>query len=87
MSRLFDNPNLKVRDAVLSSGKGMLYREEKWAYIHYGKSGELYDMEKDPKQYNNLIDDPKYAKVLSGLREKLKAKLSKIQKNDLGKKN
>jgi hypothetical protein len=44
-------------------------------------------MEKDPKQYNNLIDDSKYAKVLSGLSEKLKAKLSRIQKNDLGKKN
>ena len=40
-------------------------------------------MEKDPKQYNNLIDDPKYAKVLSGMKEKLKAKLAEIQKNDL----
>jgi iduronate 2-sulfatase len=86
ISRLLDNPNLKVRDAVLSSGKGMLYREEKWAYIHYGKSGELYDMEKDPKQYNNLIDDPQYAEVLSGMKEKLKAKLTEIRKNDLGKK-
>ena len=84
VSALLDNPALKVRDAVLCSGKGMLYREEKWAYIHYGKSGELFDMKKDPKQYNNLINDPKYAKVLSVMKEKLKRKLSKIQKNDLG---
>jgi len=83
ISLMLDNPALKVRDAVLCSGKGMLYREEKWAYIHYGKSGELYDMEKDPKQYNNLINDPKYAEVLSGMKENLKRKLSKIQKNDL----
>tara|TARA_B100000749_G_C18064378_1_gene316818 strand:- start:195 stop:323 length:129 start_codon:yes stop_codon:yes gene_type:complete len=41
-------------------------------------------MEKDPKQYNNLIDDPQYAEVLSGMKEKLKAKLTEIRKNDLG---
>ena len=43
-------------------------------------------MENDPKQYNNLINDPKYAKVLLGMKEKLKAKLTEIQENDLGKK-
>ena len=41
-------------------------------------------MEKDPKQYNNLINDSKYAEVLSGMKEKLKAKLAEVQKNDLG---
>jgi len=87
ISAMLDDPALKVHDVVLSSGKGRLLRTENWAFLDYGKSGELYDMENDPKQYNNLINDPKYAKVLSGLREKLKAKLSKIQKNDLGKKN
>ena len=87
ISAMLNDPALKVHDVVLSSGKGRLLRTENWAFLDYGKSGELYDMENDPKQYNNLINDPKYAKVLSGLREKLKAKLSKIQKNDLGKKN
>ena len=58
----------------------------KWAYIHYGKSEEFYDIEKDPKQYNNLIDDPQYAEVLSGMKGELNAKLSEIQKNNLGKK-
>ncbi len=43
-------------------------------------------MEKDPKQYDNLIDDPAYAKVLSSMKEKLKARLTEIRKNDLGKK-
>ena len=43
-------------------------------------------MEKDPEQYNNLINNSKYAEVLSGMKEKLKAKLTEIQKNDLGKK-
>ena len=87
ISAMLDDPTVKVRDAALSSGKGRLLRTENWAFLDYGKSGELYDMEKDPKQYNNLINDPKYAEVLSGMKEKLKEKLSKIQKNDLGKKN
>jgi len=86
ISGMLDDPAVKVRDAVLSSGKGRLLRTENWAFLDYGKSGELYDMEKDPKQYNNLINDPKYAEVLSDMKEKLKGKLSKIQKNDLGKK-
>jgi arylsulfatase A-like enzyme len=72
-----------VRDAALSSGKGRLLRTEKWALLDYGKDGELYDMEKDPRQYVNLIDAPAYAETLADLRAKLKAKLSEIGKNDL----
>ena len=83
---MLDEPTLKVHDVVLSSGKGRLLRTENWAFLDYGKSGELYDMEKDLKQYNNLINDPKYAEALSSMKEKLKGKPSKIQKNDLGKK-
>jgi iduronate 2-sulfatase len=86
ISVMLDDPALKVHDVILSSGKGRLLRTENWAFLDYGKSGELYDMENDPKQYNNLINDPKYAKVLSGMKEKLKAKLAEIQENDLGKK-
>jgi len=86
ISGMLDDPAVKVRDAALSSGKGRLLRTEKWALLDYGKTGELYDMEKDPKQYNNLIDDSKYVEVLSGMKEKLKAKLAEIQKNDLGEK-
>jgi hypothetical protein len=42
-------------------------------------------MQKDPKQYTNLVDTPEYADVLAGMREKLDAKLAEIRKNDLGK--
>ena len=86
ISGMLDDPAVKVRDAVLSSGKGRLLRTKKWALLDYGKTGELYDMEKDPEQYNNLINDSKYAEVLSGMKEKLKAKLAEVQKNDLGEK-
>lgn len=84
ISAMLDDPGVEVRDAILSSGKGRLYRTKKWAFLDYGKSGELYDMEKDPKQYTNLIDHAEYADVLADLREKLRTKLSAIGNNDLG---
>ena len=87
ISTMLDDPTIKVRDAVLSSGKGRLLRTENWAFLDYGKTGELYDMKKDPKQYNNLFNDSKYAEVLSDMKEKLKAKLTEISENDLGKKH
>ena len=83
ISGMFDDPAVKVRDAALTSGKGRLLRTEKWALLDYGKKGELYDMEKDPKQYENLFGDSNYAETLAELKAKLKAKLSKIEQNDL----
>ena len=80
---MLDDPTFKVRKAALSSGKGRLLRTEKWAYLNYGKTGELYDMEKDPKQYNNLIKNPKYAMILNQLKDQLKSKLNAIDQNDL----
>ena len=83
ISGMLDDPSVKVRDAALSSGKGRLLRTEKWALLDYGKNGELYDMEKDPKQYHNLFGDSNYAETLAELKAKLKAKLSEIAENDL----
>ena len=83
VSAMFDDPSTTVRDAILSSGKGRLYRTERWAFLDYGKSGELYDMERDPKQYTNLFDDPEYSQVLSGLKNDLQEKLAEISNNDL----
>ena len=83
ISGMLDDPAVKVRDAVLSSGKGRLLRTEKWALLDYGNKGELYDMEKDPKQYDNLFGDSNYAETLAELKAKLKAKLSEIAENDL----
>ena len=83
ISTMLDDPTFKVRKAALSSGKGRLLRTEKWAYLDYGKTGELYDMERDPKQYTNLIKDPKYAMILNQLKDQLKSKLNSIDQNDL----
>lgn len=41
------------------------------AYLHRSEF-ELYDLEKDPDEVKNLAENPKYAKVLAELKEKLK---------------
>ncbi len=86
ISVMLDDPKVKVRDAILCSGKGRLYREDRWALLNYGRNGELYDMVNDPKQYNNLFGEPDYAQILANLKVKLKAKLNEVEQNDLPKK-
>ncbi|MCP4609355.1 MAG: sulfatase [Planctomycetes bacterium] len=41
-------------------------RSERWRYIRYADgSEELYDMRKDPNEWNNLANDPRYTEILT----------------------
>lgn len=91
--KTLDNPVYKVRDMAFSvsgqKGKmGFMLRSEKWAFIQYdedaGSGLELYDMEYDPKQYNNLASVPQYQDIVGSFQEALKMKLREVRKNDLG---
>lgn len=91
--KTLDNPAAHVRDmafsvAVWKNRESFLLRNEKWAYIQYdedAKGGmELFDMETDPKQYNNLAHYPQYRNIVSEFQDKLKAKLKEVRTNDLG---
>ncbi|MGB0595070.1 MAG: sulfatase-like hydrolase/transferase [Rubripirellula sp.] len=81
IAAMLDDPTVKVRDAILCSGKGRLYRDERWALLDYGKTGELFDMKKDPQQYTNLFNNPKHTEILATLKQKLQSKLSQITLN------
>ena len=78
ISAMLQEPSHEVRNSILCSGKGRLYRERKWALLDYGKTAELYDMENDPKQYNNLYNDPEYSDVAADLKQKLNNRLAEI---------
>lgn len=85
-----DNPTAKVREyafSVTQGGKSFLIRNHKWAYIQYdedaGAGMELFDMEHDAKQYNNLAYNPHYAKVVETMKRTLREKLKEVRTNDL----
>ncbi len=89
--KTFEDHNHKVRDMAFSvsqGGKSFLLRNEKWAFIAYNEDMsegvELYDMNKDPQQFNNIALDKSYAEVVTAFKKRLKHKLEEVRKNDLG---
>ena len=88
ISGMLSDPTMKVRETAFTvNGRGFLLRDQDWAYIQYAEDAskgiELFDMHKDPLQYTNLAGDAKYAKIVTGFKEQLKAKLAAVRDNDL----
>lgn len=94
ISPMLDDPKFQVRKAAFSvnpgrnGNRGFLLRTAKWAYIQYLEDGsrgaELFDMEKDPQQYTNLVKSETHQDVVKSFKAQLAAKLKSIRDNDLG---
>ena len=59
-------------------------RTQKYTLAHFYYNidvWELYDLEKDPGQVNNIYKDPNYAEVTAELKEKLKNLMIKFEDN------
>ncbi len=59
-------------------------RTERYTLAHFYYNidvWELYDLKKDPKQLNNIINDPQYNNVVSKLKIELKGLMKKYQNN------
>jgi len=65
--QLKDAAAKRERPAITSHNQGNHgVRSEKWRYIHYADgSEELYDMQKDPEEWDNLAGKPEYAEVIA----------------------
>ncbi|MCW9706629.1 sulfatase [Fodinibius salsisoli] len=90
---ILDDPDNDVREAAFSMhrwrGKfSYMLRSDKWAYIQYDENAsagmELFDMENDAKQFNNLADNPQYQDVVADFQNRLQKKLKEVRDNDLG---
>ncbi|NGM63097.1 sulfatase [Sphingobacterium sp. SGG-5] len=89
---VLDSPKQEVRPYAFSVSKkgntfSFLVRSHKWAFIQYGEDGskglELFDMEYDEKQFNNLAHNPHYQPVVDRFRQVVAEKLKEIRTNDL----
>jgi iduronate 2-sulfatase len=90
ISPILDAPLRQVRDTAFSTAgttKGILLRDERWAFIQYGEDArggiELYDTVNDPQQFTNLANSPKHAGTVSKFKRKLAEKLAAVRNNDL----
>ncbi|MEJ6724511.1 MAG: sulfatase-like hydrolase/transferase, partial [Akkermansiaceae bacterium] len=76
------DPKVRVRKAALSLVNGHhSLRGEHWAYMRY-RSGEeeLYDMDQDPGQFDNLAKDPKFEDQRKEMRTLLDQRLAAATK-------
>ncbi len=90
ISGLFDDPSQTVREAAFSVApmrKGFLLREDRWAFIQYNEDAsggiELFDVHRDPKQYQNLADSAEHQAIVQRMRASMTGKLAEVRDNDL----
>ena len=62
--------SLQWREA---EGRRKMARTQSWKYVHdpMGDRDELYDLENDPWELENVVDDPAHREVLADLRLRL----------------
>lgn len=74
------NPDAQVRQSALSIHNGFALRRDRWAYMQYtDQSEELYDMNSDPGQFNNLVSSPAHQNALAENRAALATRLATEQ--------
>jgi len=67
---ILKNPKASVKKSALSFvSRGTSMRSSVWSYMKYKDgSEELYDMKKDPRQFQNLAKSPQHSEILKKLR-------------------
>jgi iduronate 2-sulfatase len=90
ISVILDDPKATVHDTVFSvagSSKGLMLRDDRWVFIQYGEDAkggiELFDMQNDPRQINNLAGSLDHVSRLADWKERIAAKLKAVRTNDL----
>jgi iduronate 2-sulfatase len=73
---MLDDASQTVREAAFTKARdGYAVRNERWRYIEWAEGAEgtqLYDMERDPNETTNLVEDPEHADTVAELQALLK---------------
>lgn len=81
LTPILENPNYRVRETALSINNGYALRGDAWTYIRYTDGAEeFYNMNSDPNQFQNLVNDPK---AKDGVAEARAALNTRIQRSAL----
>ena len=79
---ILNDPRQKVKDhvyTIVSRGEkmGRAIRTNRWRYAEWGstKDLELYDLQKDPNEYNNLAGKAEFKEILDEMKNILQSKL------------
>ncbi|MCC5928170.1 MAG: sulfatase [Cyclobacteriaceae bacterium] len=89
---IIKDQHASVRDHIFSVSvfrdvKSFLLRDHNWAYIQYNEDAsegiELYNMQYDPGQYNNLAGNPLFTGVVEHYKKHLRYRLSEVRNNDI----
>lgn len=68
------------QEVYCTNKKGHLLRTDRWAFLSWRDgTAELYDMQKDPKQFTNLAGRDEHASVIKELGKRLKKKLASFE--------
>jgi arylsulfatase A-like enzyme len=50
--------------------RALMIRDKRWKYVHHNLfRAQLFDMQKDPQELNDLGDDPAYAKLRADMQQ------------------
>ena len=75
---ILTDPTARVRESSLSIRNGFALRGDRWAYMRYvDGSEELYDMNSDPGQFNNLANSIQHAEFLAENRTAMDARIER----------
>ena len=73
---VLSDPAKVIRGSALSVGRGHSLRTARWHYIRYNPNeAELYDMDADPGQFDNLTDDADFLPIVETLDRQLDQRL------------
>ncbi len=78
LAALVVHPDREIHNEVYCNhGNGHLLRTDRWAFLSYvDGTCELYDMDRDPRQFVNLANEAQYSETLDELHGRLSAKLA-----------